>query len=68
MNPDIWIIRDGDRYRLLHGHLFLAVEMNKESDMYVDIQDEGKVRIVKTSAGLAVERDSQRWLLNSARG
>jgi hypothetical protein len=64
MNPDIWVVRDGDGYRLLHGHLHLAVEMAKESAVYVDIRNEGEARIVKTSGGYAVERDCRRDLLN----
>lgn len=60
MNPDIWIVRDGDMYRLLHGHLHLAIELTTRDDVFVDIKNEGKFRVVRTSAGLAVERDSRR--------
>ncbi len=65
INPDIWIVRDGDKYRLLHGHLHLAVEMARQSDVFVEIKDEGKFRIVQTSDGLAVERDSRYLLLRN---
>ena len=65
MNPDIWIVRDGDMYRLLHGHLHLAVELNKQGHVFVEIKDEGEVRVVRPSAGLAVERDSRRSLLRN---
>ncbi len=65
MNPDIWVVRDGDCYRLLHGHLHLAIEMEKKSDVIVDIRNEGKARIVKTSDGYAVEHDCRRNLLNN---
>lgn len=65
MNPDIWVVRDGDKYRLLHGHLHLAIEMANETDVYVDVRNEGKVRIVKTSDGYAVESDCRRDLLKN---
>ena len=65
MNPDIWVVRDGDSYCLLHGHLHLAIEMAKKIDVYVDIRNEGKARIVKTSDGYAVEHDCRRNLLNN---
>lgn len=65
MSPDIWIIHEGDKYRLLHGHLHLAVELAGDSAVFVNIKDEGTVRIVKTSAGLAVERGSRRTLLGN---
>lgn len=65
MNPDVWIVRDGDMYRLLHGHLHLAIELAKQGHVFVDIKNEGEFRVVQTSAGLAVERDSQRSLLRN---
>ena len=64
MNPDIWVVRDGDSYRLLHGHLHLAIEMAKKIDVFVDIRNEGMARIVETSDGYAVEHDCRRDLLN----
>jgi hypothetical protein len=65
MNPDIWIVRDGDMYRLLYGHLHLANELAKESAVIVDIGNEGPVRIVKTPAGFAVESDNRHSLLRN---
>ena len=65
MNPDIWIVRDGDMYRLLHGHLHLAVELAEQDAVFVDIKNEGEVKVIRTSAGLAVERDSRRSLLTN---
>lgn len=65
MNPDIWIVRDGDMYRLLHGHLHLAAELIKQSYVFVNIKDEGEVKVVRSAAGLIVERDSRRSLLRN---
>ncbi|CAN5397658.1 hypothetical protein BH11PSE11_BH11PSE11_14210 [soil metagenome] len=62
MSPDILIIRDDEGYRLLHGHLHLIHKLTLAEDkqVYVDVKDEGTVKVVKTSAGLIVERKSQR--------
>lgn len=60
MSPDILIVRDGDGYRLLHGHLRLANVMRTSSEVVVEIQGEGKVRIMKTRGGYVVGKDGQR--------
>jgi len=60
MSPDILIVRDGDGYRLLHGHLRLANVMRTASEVVVEIQGEGKVRIMKTRGGYVVGKDGQR--------
>lgn len=60
MSPDILIIRDGDGYRVLHGHLHLASSMSMSNEVFVDIEGEGKVKIVKTHNGFLVGQDNQR--------
>jgi hypothetical protein len=60
MSPDILIVRDGDGYRLLHGHLHLASILSMAGEVSVDVKGDGKVSIVKTRTGLQVTRDSQR--------
>ena len=64
MSPDILIIRDGDGYRVLHGHLHLATQLSMSSEVFVDVKDEGKVRIVKTRNGFVAGQDSQRLPLH----
>jgi hypothetical protein len=60
MSPDILIVRDGDGYRVLHGHLHLASVLSTRSEVLVDVQDEGKVRIVRTCDGYFAGKDGQR--------
>jgi hypothetical protein len=60
MTPDILIVRDGDGYRVLHGHLHLASALSKSSEVVVDARDEGKVKVVRTRNGYVVGQDGQR--------
>lgn len=60
MNPDILIVRDGDGYRVLHGHLHLASALSHSSEVVVDARDEGKVKVVKTRTGFLAGQDDQR--------
>lgn len=60
MSPEIVIIRDGEAYRVLHGHLRLATVLSLRSEVYVDVKDEGKIRIVKTRNGYFAGKDGQR--------
>jgi hypothetical protein len=63
MSPDILIVREGDGYRILHGHLHLASELSQANEVVVDAKDEGKVRVIKTRNGYLVGQDGQRWPL-----
>lgn len=60
MSPDIVIVRDGDGYRLLHGHLRLASVLRTCDEIAVDVRGEGKVNVIRTSSGYAVGKESQR--------
>lgn len=60
MSPDILIVRDGDGYRVLHGHLHLASELSMFNEVVVDARGEGKVHVVKTRSGFLVGKDGQR--------
>lgn len=51
MSPDILIIRDGNGYRILHGHLRLASELSQRSEIFVDAPGEGRIKIVRTRQG-----------------
>lgn len=59
MDQDIQIIRDGNGYRLLHGHLHLANKLRLHDEVVVDVRDEGKVKIVRTRQGYFAGRDGQ---------
>ncbi|HEY0848184.1 MAG TPA: hypothetical protein VGE12_22645 [Noviherbaspirillum sp.] len=60
MDPDILIIRDGDGYRLLHGHLRLANVLGKADEVSVQVPGEGEVRIVRAQNGYLAGKDGQR--------
>ena len=58
-STDILIVRDGDAYRLLHGHLRLANVMRLANAIEVDVRGEGRVHIMKTRDGYIVGKDGQ---------
>lgn len=54
------IIRDGNHYRLLHGQLRLVAELSVRGEAWVEVKEEGKVRVLNAREGLLVERGNQR--------
>ncbi|MFI4940299.1 MAG: hypothetical protein ACHP7O_08180 [Burkholderiales bacterium] len=62
MSPDILIVREGDGYRVLHGHLHLANTMNLTREAQVVASGEGVVKIVKTPSGIFVGEEKRRLL------
>jgi hypothetical protein len=63
MSPDILIVRDGDEYRVLHGHLHLASELSMSEEVLVDVMGEGPVKICKTRSGHLVGNNGQHLAL-----
>ena len=61
MNPDIDVIREGNAYRLLHGHLHLASELSLHGEVAVDVRGEGQVKVIRTRQGHFAGKDGQ-WL------
>jgi hypothetical protein len=59
MSPDILIVREGDRYRLLHGHLRLANVLRTMNEIAVEVAGEGKVKVMKTRHGYLVRKGEQ---------
>ncbi|HYC41714.1 MAG TPA: hypothetical protein VEB70_01865 [Noviherbaspirillum sp.] len=59
VNPDIVIVRDGDAYRLLHGHLRLANVLRAADEVEVEVQGEGPVKVRKTSNGYVIGPDGR---------
>jgi len=60
MYPDIVIVRDGEGYRLLHGHLRLATALDESDEIEVDVRGEGSVKLMRTPGGYVVDRHDQR--------
>lgn len=60
MSPDILIIRDGNGYRVLHGHLRLASELSLRDEVFVDAPGEGRIKVVRTRNGYFASANGQR--------
>lgn len=60
MNHDIVLIREGSAYRLVFGHLRVVGALSTANETFIDVKGEGKVKVVRTSAGLFVERKNAR--------
>lgn len=60
MNQDIVIVREGDGYRLLHGHLRLANELGQHGKIDIEVPGEGKISIVRMRNDYTVHRDGRR--------
>jgi len=58
MSDDILIVRDGDVYRVLFGHLRLSSMLSESHETFVNVKGEGLARIVKTNKGLHVANDN----------
>lgn len=66
MNPEILLVRSGEGYRVLHGHLHLVSVLSMANEAIVDASGEGKVKVVKTPGGILIgEADRQLPLLGS---
>lgn len=64
MSADIVIIRDGEKYRLLHGHLRLSNVLRTSAQVQVEVKGEGQVHITKTREGYAIAKGAQRLPLH----
>ncbi|HZW14013.1 MAG TPA: hypothetical protein VFF81_12590 [Noviherbaspirillum sp.] len=60
ISPDILIVREGNCYRLLHGHLRLANILLQSEEVAVAVQEEGLVTITKTRNGYMAGNETQR--------
>lgn len=60
MSPEILLVRNGDGYRVLHGHLRLASVLSIAGETIVDASGEGKVRVIRTPGGILVGEGNQR--------
>jgi hypothetical protein len=59
MTPNILIVRDGERYRVLHGLLHLTSHLNRSTELFVDVPGEGVIKIIRTPLGFLVHTRSQ---------
>jgi hypothetical protein len=61
MSPDVLVVRDDDRYRILHGHLHLVSEMSRTDELTVDASGEGNVKVVKTAEGIFISGENRHF-------
>jgi hypothetical protein len=54
MELDIVIVREGENYRLLHGHLRLANLLNADGEAWVEVIGGDRVHIVQAHNGYLV--------------
>jgi hypothetical protein len=59
-NTDIVIVREGNCYRLLHGHLRLTSELTASSEVSLSVKGEGEIPVIKTRGGYLVGKEGQR--------
>jgi hypothetical protein len=58
MCTEVILVKKGSGYRVVFGHLRLAsLHMNKE--IVVQIKEEGKANVIRTSNGLLVRKNSE---------
>lgn len=63
MHADIWIVRNGSDYFLLHGHLRLHSTLNAADVAFVEVAHEGIVKITRVAGCLQVDSGNARSLL-----
>ncbi|HJV87728.1 MAG TPA: hypothetical protein VJ698_19820 [Noviherbaspirillum sp.] len=62
----IVIVRDGEAYRLLHGHLRLANVLRGTGMARVEVKGEGQITVLKTRDGWCADRNGQHLPLRIA--
>ncbi len=58
MCNDVILVRDGAGYRVVFGHLRLAVELSASNELLVNVKGDGTALICKTRDGLLVNKDN----------
>ena len=61
MTPEIVLIRDGDQFLLLHGHLRLANVPVNYGSVHLDVRGEGIVRVTRNKSAYFVVQNGK-WL------
>jgi len=60
MRPEILVVRKGDGYHVLHGHLHLASILSRTNEVTIDASGEGNVKVIKTQDGIFVSGGDRR--------
>ena len=59
-DTEIVIIREGNCYRLLHGHLRLTSELSYIDEVSLPVKGEGEIPVIKTRGGYLVGKEGHR--------
>jgi hypothetical protein len=60
MDNEILLVRDGEGYRVLFGHLRLTTVLTMSTEVTVNVKGEpGPAKIVRTEGGLHVAKDDR---------
>jgi hypothetical protein len=57
--PDIVIVREGETYRLVHGHLRLFSLLNTTEEVRIHVRGEGELRIHRSKNDYRVRKNGQ---------
>jgi hypothetical protein len=57
MSPEILIVHNSDGYHLLHGHLHLAVELEMNREIMIEVRGEDAVKVSKNRDGFFICHD-----------
>ncbi len=66
MEPEIWIVRDGGTYRLLHGYLHLMGALAMAREVIVHVKNEGPIKVVRGRGGFLAGAGSERLPLRGS--
>jgi hypothetical protein len=59
MDNEILLVRDGEGYRVLFGHLRLTSVLTMSTEVTVNVKGEqGRAKIIRTEEGLHVAKDN----------
>jgi hypothetical protein len=63
MSWDIDVICDDGVYRLLHGHLHLAMAINLQREVTVNARGDGRIKILRCKQGYVATKENRSFPL-----
>jgi hypothetical protein len=59
MHQEIVIVREGEAYRLLHGHLRLFSLLNTTDEVSIHVRGEGLLRVQRSKSDYRIRKDGR---------